>query len=447
MKQFIGSLGISAAWVSVSAYFALPWFSDITNTLGVILAALVVLGIALIPGFAMSFVYGTVLIDRRHKKTDIHTVREVEKVADGITILVAAYNEQDTIHDTLGGICLASLNYTGPIEVIVCNDGSVDETANRVTSFIASYKNTCEASRSLKLLNLPKNVGKSTALNLGLKKASHDIIVTVDADTRLQPYSLQCIAHTLKNSDEDVAAVAGTVLVKNRRRSWITRLQSWDYLIGISAVKHAQSAYQYTLVAQGAFSAYYKKVLEEVGGWPNKYGEDIVLSWKLLRAGYRITHDQNAIAFTSVPETYRTFFRQRKRWSIGLIESFKETPGILLNRDKGNVFVYYNALFPFLDLVFLFAFIPSVILAIFFQYYLLVGVLTLLLIPLGATLIGVMYQRQRTIFKRNGMEMAGKNASGLLLYVFLFQVLQVPATLTGYAVGLFNLKTTWGEKK
>ncbi len=43
---------------------------------------------------------------------------------------------------------------------------------------------------------------------------------------------------------------------------------------GISIVKRIQSMYSGTLVCQGAFSAYEKSLLLEIGGWKNVVGED-----------------------------------------------------------------------------------------------------------------------------------------------------------------------------
>src|SRR3546814_17220536 len=65
-------------------------------------------------------------------------------------------------------------------------------------------------------------------------------------------------------------------------------VQEWDYFHGIAAVKRMQSMYHGTLVAQGAFSLYDRKALEDVGGWPECVGEDIVVSWALLERGHRI---------------------------------------------------------------------------------------------------------------------------------------------------------------
>jgi len=436
MKQYLGALVLSVLWVTLSMIFAFPWISDISAVLGPILAWAIVLGMALIPGAAIAFTYGTVMFDRRHKRRDedkpILTLEDV-------TILIAAYNEEDVIYGTLSS--LLKQTYRGRMDVIICNDGSTDGTREKIQEFI-----TDSGWSAIRVVNSPINVGKANVLNLGLKKAQSKNIITIDADTILEPTAVASILTTLEHTTDDVVAVAGTVLVKNGSASWISRLQEWDYLIGISAIKQAQSAYENTLVAQGAFSAYYRDNLIEILGWPDMVGEDIVLSWKFLEKGYRISHDQNAIAYTRVPETYGQFFKQRKRWSTGLIEAFKESPKMLYPNKKGAIFVYYNALFPFLDFCFMFVFVPSIILALFFHYYLLVGLITLLILPLGLSVASLMFFRQKGILKRSGLKMPMSNWWGGILFFAGFQFLQVPATLAGYTTGIFNLRKSWGTK-
>ena len=71
-------------------------------------------------------------------------------------------------------------------------------------------------------------------------------------------------------------------------------------------------------------------MLLEVGGWPHTVGEDIVLSWKILRTGCRVAQAENAIAMTRYPDTVRQLIRQRQRqrWSRGLIEASKMRPAL-----------------------------------------------------------------------------------------------------------------------
>jgi poly-beta-1,6-N-acetyl-D-glucosamine synthase len=294
----------------------------------------------------------------------------------------------------------------------------------------------------VRLLRMLSNGGKARALNAGLYEARHRYIVTVDADTLLYRDALLRLLTNQLNSPAHTAATAGTVLVRNSRKNLITRLQEWDYFIGIAVVKRVQSLLQGTLVAQGAFSVYRREVLEEVGGWAETVGEDIVLTWAIIQCGYRVGYAENAFVFTNVPETYGAFYRQRKRWSRGLMEAFRRYPGMAVRPRLNTPFVWLNALFPYLDFVYLFAFLPGVIAAVCFQFYAVVGILTLLLIPLAVTCNGLMFFRQRAIFKVHGLKVR-RNVFGAVIFTLLYQAVLSPASLMGYAAELLNLRKTW----
>jgi len=164
---------------------------------------------------------------------------------------------------------------------------------------------------------------------------------------------------TMIYEGEEYAAVAGTVLCENANESIITGLQQWDYLHGIASVKRIQSMYRGTLVAQGAFSVYRKSALEKIGGWPDKIGEDIVMTWSFHDAGYKIGYSESAICYTNVPETYVEFFKQRRRWARGLVEAFKNHYELLFKARKVTPFIWYNLFFPYIDISFLFIFVQK----------------------------------------------------------------------------------------
>lgn len=251
-----------------------------------------------------------------------------------------------------------------------------------------------------KLLTLSSNKGKSAALNRGLQIASHDLIITIDADSYLYKDSLKNIVANYLSGPENTAAVAGTVLVRNSRKNWLTKLQEWEYFISLSLVKRSQSLFQGTLVAQGAFSLYTKEILNKLKGWKRVVGEDIVLTWGIQQLEYRVGHAENAIIFTNVPENYKTFFNQRRRWSRGLIEAFKQYPGVLFNIKLNSIFIWLNLFFPFLDFIFLFGFVPGLVLALFFQWYEIVSILTIILIPLAITLNYLIYIKHIKTFEQ-----------------------------------------------
>ncbi len=426
--KFSIAIVIATAWLLFSAVLARPWAESLAGYLTAPLAWIIVAGIALIPGFMNAFLMASLALDRRPPHAPLERY-------PGLSILVAAYNEEATIVGTLESIALQE--YPGPLEVIVVNDGSQDRTAELVREQLPKYP-------WLRLLDLPNNVGKANALNEALKQVSYTLTATVDADSWLFRDALASIVERYFQDPGNTRAVAGAVLVRNSRATWVTRAQEWDYFQGIAAIKRVQSLYQGTMVAQGAFSLYDTALLRRIGGWPDSVGEDIVLSWSILKAGYRIGHCEDALLFTNAPTTLQQFARQRQRWSRGMIEAFKKHPGILLRPALPTTFVYWNLLFPFLDLIFTVAFIPGIVLALF-GYFWIVGPITLALVPMAMAMNYFMYRIGKHMFVRKGLKVRF-NPSGFFIYSLFYSLIMQPVCLAGYLSEMLNLRKTWGTK-
>jgi biofilm PGA synthesis N-glycosyltransferase PgaC len=426
--KFLIALAIAIAWTALSIYLARYWLDQLSGHIGMELAIAVILGVAILPGFMNAFLFAGLLMDRRPKRVKLDQYPPV-------TILTAAYNEEAAIIETLSAV--ARQQYSGPLEVIVINDGSTDHTSGLLEVARSNYP-------WLKVINLPVNGGKAAALNHGFAQASHDLIITLDADSYLYRDSLQSLVERYVTDPPNTRAVAGTILVHNSRESWITKAQEWDYFHGIAAIKRVQSLFQGTLVAQGAFSIYSREVLLEVGGWPDGVGEDIILTWAILNAGYRVGHSEEACAFTNVPATLKQFSRQRQRWSRGMIEAFLHHPGILFKPRLSTFFIYWNLLFPFMDMIFTLSFIPGIVLALF-GYYWIVGPMTLALIPIAMGMNYLMFGLGKTMFDHKGLRVR-INLKGFLIYSFAYNLIMQPICFAGYLSEVLKLKKTWGTK-
>jgi poly-beta-1,6-N-acetyl-D-glucosamine synthase len=209
-------------------------------------------------------------------------------------------------------------------------------------------------------------------------------------------------------------------------------------------VKRMQSMYHGTLVAQGAFSLYDREALREVGGWPECVGEDIVVSWALLDLGYRIGYCEDAVAFTNVPDTLLQFARQRQRWSRGLLEAFKARPGMLIRPRMMTLFVWWNVLFLPLDLVYTFAFVPGLVLALFGIFWI-AGPMTIAVLPLALLWNFIIFGVQRTMFKRQEL-VVRRNLRGFFMYVFGYTMILQPICVWGYATEALGMRKHWGTK-
>ena len=194
-----------------------------------------------------------------------------------MTIVIAAWNEEEAIVPTLERI--ARLTYRGPIEVVLADNNSTDHTAELAGAaamrLALRYRRVFEP-----------EPGKHRALNAALATVTTPLVVTVDADTYLQREALgYLIARVTSRPRTSTCAPAPAHSSPTPRRpTTLTRMQQWDYRLGINGVKRMQAAYNSALVAQGAFSAYWTDDLRAVGGWPDAIGEDIVLTWTMMRA-------------------------------------------------------------------------------------------------------------------------------------------------------------------
>ena len=426
--KFVICLTMAFTWMAVSIWLSLPWYEDLSREIGWPLAFFLISFIAIVPGFMNAFVICSLLLDKRPE-----ILREQHYPP--ITILIAAYNEAADIATTLKSIFLE--DYPNTVHVIVINDGSKDETVNIVRSFMSEHQN-------LSLIDLNQNGGKANALNDGLEQCSTDIVITIDADSYLWKDALRNLVGRYLSDPANTKAVAGEILIRNSRENWITKAQEWDYFLGIASVKRIQSLFQGTLVAQGAFSLYDRKTIVELGGWPNKVGEDIVLTWKILMAGYRVGHAENACAFTNCPNTFMKFVNQRRRWSRGLIESFKENWSILFKKRQSTMYIWWNTLFPLIDVAYTVGFIPGLVLACFGIYWI-VGPMTIALIPMAFILNIVMYNRGKAMFVHEHLSIR-KNYLGFIFYVLAYGIVLQPACVWGYLSEIFNLRKHWGTK-
>lgn len=431
--KFAAAFLLAASWTGLSIWLSLPWLSDLSAATHPAFAVLAILFIAYVPGFMNAFLFATLALDRRPAR--LHP-----SAYPPLSILVAAYNEANGIQDTLRS--LARQDYAGPFEILVLNDGSTDGTADVVRRTLDEL--TLPKWATCRLVDYHQNAGKAAVLNRGLALAQHGLIVTIDGDSWIHPDGLRHLVERLMSDPPETQAVAGAVLVRNSRANFLTSAQEWDYFHGIAAVKRMQSMFHGTLVAQGAFSIYRRAALEAVGGWPACVGEDIVVSWALLKREARIGYAEDALCFTNVPTTLAQFARQRRRWSRGLIEAFKAHRQLLLKRHLRTVFIWWNLCFPPMDVVYTFVFIPGLVLAAFGHFYV-VGPLTLAVLPLAALWNLFIFRIQRRTLAQEHLKVR-RNVTGFLFYAFAYNLLVQPVCVLGYVSELAGLRKSWGTK-
>jgi biofilm PGA synthesis N-glycosyltransferase PgaC len=97
--------------------------------------------------------------------------------------------------------------------------------------------------------------------------------------------------------------------------------------------------------------------------------------------------------------------------------------------------------FPYLDVVFTFAWIPGLILAMTGNFAI-VGPMALAVLPLNALMSAIMYTRQRGAMAENGL-LPRRNRSGFIAYLLGYQLLMSPISVVGYVQELLGTRRRW----
>jgi cellulose synthase/poly-beta-1,6-N-acetylglucosamine synthase-like glycosyltransferase/spore germination protein YaaH/peptidoglycan/xylan/chitin deacetylase (PgdA/CDA1 family) len=224
-----------------------------------------------------------------------------------VTVMIPAFNEETVIVRAVHGV-LASTDVR--IEVIVIDDGSADRTSELVREAFADDPR-------VQLLTL-ENGGKARALNEGLKLATGEIVVALDADTQFEPATIARLARWFV--DPSLGAVAGNAKVGNRV-NLVTRWQALEYITAQNLERRALARLNAMTVVPGAVGAWRLAAIQSVGGYPDDtLAEDQDLTIAIQRAGWRVHYDQYAVAWTESPESFAGLAKQRFRWAYGTLQ-------------------------------------------------------------------------------------------------------------------------------
>ncbi|TQE19749.1 LCP family protein [Streptomyces ipomoeae] len=245
------------------------------------------------------------------------------EVADPVTVLVPAHNEEAGIGSTIRSL-LAS---THPhLQIMVIDDGSTDRTADIVEGIADPRVTVIRRCHS----------GKAAALNHGLAWAMHDIVVMIDADTVLEPDAVYRLIQPL--ADPAVGAVSGNAKVGNRHRL-LARWQHLEYVFGFNLDRRMLDVLKCIPTVPGAISAFRREALIDVGGVSeDTLAEDTDLTMALWRAGWQAAYEESAIGWTEVPVSLRQLWRQRYRWCYGTLQAVCKHRRALVERGPAGRF-------------------------------------------------------------------------------------------------------------
>lgn len=282
-------------------------------------------------------------------------LRDYREVAESplslaVTLMVPAYNEEATIVSSVRALLASDF---ATFEVVVINDGSKDETVQRLIEGFdlvpfdraprsglptAEIRATYVSRIDDRIFLADKeNGGKADALNAALNYARYPLVCALDADTLLDHQALARLVWEFQTHPETVA-VGGIVRVANGSefdgtqlttirtpRTVLPNMQIMEYLRAFLGARIGWSRFNLLLIISGAFGLFRRDAVVEVGGYDTRtVGEDAELVLRLHRKAleekrdYRITFFPDPICWTEVPSSMRILSRQRDRWQRGL---------------------------------------------------------------------------------------------------------------------------------
>lgn len=308
-----------------------------------------------------------------------------------VSILVPAYNEEVTIVDSIES--LLKLDYR-LYEIIIVDDGSKDDTIKVLVEHFKMHKVQrpirkrlqCAREKAIYVadnLRVPvtlvckENGGKGDALNMGINVSSYPYFLCIDADSMLQPDSLEKIVQPVMEED-NVVAVGGLVRssqslkIKDGKRvgyqmPWnlVTSMQIMEYDRSFLAARILLDRFNGNMIISGAFGLFKKDVVIAAGGYDRKtLGEDMELVVRLHvfcrnnKIPYSIRYEPNAVCWSQVPESLGDLRKQRRRWHLGLFQSMEKHKKMFLNPVYGSLgmvsylyYLLYELLSPFVQLL------------------------------------------------------------------------------------------------
>jgi len=243
-----------------------------------------------------------------------------------VSVIVPAYNEEKSILSSIESLLAQDYdNY----EVILVDDGSTDKTLEIATE---------REGPRLKVIR-QENKGKAEALNTGIRAASGSVVLTVDADTRLNYGALRAIAARF-SADPKLGGLAGNVKV-DKAKGLLQRLQEVEYTTSIGLTRKGQSMLASVMIVPGPIAAFRKDAVEKVRYFsPDTFAEDFDITLAMLKERYRVEYEDRAIAYTIAPSGIEDLFKQRRRWYRGMIQVLAKYQGMLFRSRYGVAGLY-----------------------------------------------------------------------------------------------------------
>ncbi|MBI2151685.1 glycosyltransferase family 2 protein [Candidatus Woesearchaeota archaeon] len=244
-----------------------------------------------------------------------------------VSVIVPAHNEEKTILKTLESI--EALDYPKEkLEVIAIDDGSKDDTKEKIIEYISDKPHFRLISHS--------NMGKAASMNKALAQLKGEFFACLDADSFVDSSTLKkMLAFYYQQNNERLAIVTPAMKV-HHPKNILQKVQWLEYVVMI-LFGRLTSQLDSLYVAPGPFSLYRTDILRQLGGFdPQNITEDQEIAYRLQKHQYQIKQCFNGFVYTTAPDKIPTFYRQRRRWYLGSLGCLYQYKGLVANKKYGD---------------------------------------------------------------------------------------------------------------
>jgi peptidoglycan-N-acetylglucosamine deacetylase len=244
----------------------------------------------------------------RQRYSAVRSEQLLPRFEGRVSVLIPAWDESENVRATVRSVLA---NSRQPDEIIVIDDGSKDDTYAHACAMQAEYPSIVRAITKA-------NGGKSSALNLGLLHATGDVVVAIDGDTVLHRNCIDAIVRPF--AEPRMGATAGKIIPANTN-TLLEKYQYLEYMVGQNIDKEVISWLGAVNIVPGAVGAWRRELILSIGGYSEEtLVEDQDLTLALLGMNYGVVYVPEAIAYTEVPTSIKSFYNQRFRWTYGTFQ-------------------------------------------------------------------------------------------------------------------------------
>jgi len=253
-----------------------------------------------------------IVLSFKYKQAELCTDQELPTC----TVIVPAYNEGRQVLDTIKSIVQSDYP-PEKMSIVGVDDGSADDTWYWLKQAAKEFPGRVQ------LFKQPVNRGKRHALYRGFKQGKGEVYVTIDSDSMVEPQTIRSLVSPFVRNPK-VGAVAGNVRILNHKERIIPRMLEVAFAYSFDFLRAGQSVVNTVMCTPGALSAYRRDVcLSVLFEWVNQkfcgkaanIGEDRAMTNLILRSGYYVQYQRDAMVHTNVPITFTKLWKMLLRWA------------------------------------------------------------------------------------------------------------------------------------